>query len=118
MRRTILTLALAAGMVLGGASVALAHPQDEAGFKGQAAPASFESEPALTGFGHANANGQAGLIQGFVLHAPTCAGHDTSFPGHPVVTPEETTFSGAGELDPRGRVVAHNGTYAWSVRDA
>ncbi len=76
MRRTILTLALAAGMVLGGASVALAHPQDDPGFKGNANPQSFGTEPLLkAGFDNANGNGANGIIQGFVVHAPTCLGH-------------------------------------------
>ena len=78
MRRTILTLALAAGMVLGGASVALAHPQDDPGFKGKAEVVSspFNSEPvAKAGFDNAADNGIDGIVQGFVLRAPTCAGH-------------------------------------------
>ena len=35
----------------------------------------FGSEPALNGFLTANPNGQAGLIQGFITRAPTCALH-------------------------------------------
>lgn len=36
----------------------------------------FGSEPVLkSGFGHASEKGAAGIIQGFVVHAPTCAGH-------------------------------------------
>ena len=78
MRRKILTLALTAGMVLGGASVALAHPNEPA-----ADPSPFGSEPLLRGEadgrgGLANANLDKafdGIFQGFVVHAPTCAGH-------------------------------------------
>ncbi len=36
----------------------------------------FGSEPVLkSGFDNANANAIPGIIQGFVVHAPTCAGH-------------------------------------------
>ena len=35
----------------------------------------FGKESALTGFDNASVNGQAGLVQGFVFHAPTCASH-------------------------------------------
>ena len=49
------------------------HPQGDDTTPG--APAPFGSEPALTGFANANPNGQAGLIQGFVVHSPTCLGH-------------------------------------------
>ena len=36
----------------------------------------FGSEPVLkSGFPNANENGAAGIIQGFVRRAPTCAGH-------------------------------------------
>ena len=42
----------------------------------------FGTEPvAKSGFGKANANGQAGIIQGFVFRAPTCAAHGL-LPGH------------------------------------
>lgn len=73
MRKAFATLVIVAAVVLGTTGVAAAHPQDEDGHPGQAR--GFGSEPALIGFEHADASGQAGLFQGFVVHAPTCQGH-------------------------------------------
>ena len=90
MRRTILTLALAAGMVLGGASVALAHPNEPA------APNSpFNADNAVFKSGLGNAKGpqvtaeyflpdgssagfitsNKGIAQGYFKHSPTCILH-------------------------------------------
>ena len=87
MRRTILTLALAAGMVLGGASVALAHPNDPG-------PAPFLRDSAVNPTGLTNAKGpevtavyllpngdpveitsNIGIAQGYFVHSPTCVLH-------------------------------------------
>ncbi len=86
MRRTILTLALAAGMVLGGASAAMAHPNDPG-------PASFLADNAVAKSGLGNAKGpmvtatyvidgeeveitaNRGITQGYFVHSPTCVLH-------------------------------------------
>jgi len=88
MRRAILTLALAAGMVLGGASVALAHPNDPG-------PAPFLRDSAVNPTGLTNAKGPTvtaeyflpngdsagfitsniGIAQGYFVHSPTCILH-------------------------------------------
>jgi len=90
MRRTILTLALAAGMVLGGASVALAHPNEPA-----APDSPFLADNAVAKSGLANAKGpqvtadyvlpdgsvlegltaNKGIAQGYFAHSPTCVLH-------------------------------------------
>ena len=92
MRRVILTLALAAGMVLGGASVALAHPNQPA------APNNpFDADNAVFKSGLGNAIGgtvlytppegfgepfevNRGIAQGYFLHSPTCILHPPENP--------------------------------------
>ena len=74
MRRTILTLALAIGMVLGGASVALAHPPGTSN-NGQAN--GFQGDGPLGAFDFANPNGQAGIAENYVVRSPNCLLHDT-----------------------------------------
>lgn len=72
MRRLLAVLGLVAAMVVSGAGVALAHPAPaEQNAKG------FNSEPLLKGgIQHANPNGlNNGIIPGFVVHSPACAGH-------------------------------------------
>ena len=72
MRRTILTLALAAGMVLGGASVALAHPPDSN--PGQAN--GFGGDGPFDTLEIANQNGiDNGIVPGYVVHSPNCVAH-------------------------------------------
>ena len=88
MRRTILTLALAAGMVLGSASVALAHGNEPA-----ADPTPFLADNAVAKSGLGNAKGpqvtaiylidgeeveitaNRGITQGYFVHSPTCILH-------------------------------------------
>ncbi len=86
MRRTILTLALAAGMVLGGASVALAHPNEPAGPNSP-----FNVDEAVARQGLTTAKGpqikrfydtlgfeleaNIGIVQGYFAHSPTCGLH-------------------------------------------
>lgn len=76
MRRLVAVLGLVAAMVLSGASVALAHERAE---QTPALENAFNSEPLLKAAigpnGHANENALPGIFQGFVVHAPTCAGH-------------------------------------------
>ncbi len=71
MRRLILTLALAAGMVLGGASVALAHPAPaEANAQGFGGDGPFDT------LSIANQNGiDNGIVPGYVVHSPNCIAH-------------------------------------------
>jgi len=72
MRRTILTLALTAGMVLGGASVALAHPPDSN--PGQAN--GFLGDGPLGAFDKANENGATnGIAKSYVVRSPNCLLH-------------------------------------------
>ena len=88
MRRTILTLVLAAGMVFGSASVAMAHPNDPG-------PSPFLADNAVAKHGLANAKGPTvtatyelpdgsflvdfeaniGIAQGYFVHSPTCVLH-------------------------------------------
>ena len=90
MRRLIVTLALAAAMVLGGASAALAHPNDPA-----ADPSPFLADNAVFKSGLDNAKGpqvtadyelpdgsstgditaNRGIAQGYFAHSPTCILH-------------------------------------------
>ncbi len=93
MRRMILTLALAAGMVFGGASVAMAHPNDPG-----ADPSPFLADNAVAKSGLGNAKGpqvgacyetidpgsgepigcfeaNKGIVQGYFAHSPTCILH-------------------------------------------
>jgi hypothetical protein len=90
MRRLIVTLALAAGMVLGGASAALAHPNEPA-----ADPSPFNLDNAVFKSGLDNAKGpqvdacydtlggfpdgcfaaNKGIVQGYFVHSPTCGLH-------------------------------------------
>ena len=89
-RRLIVTLALAAGMVLGSASVAMAHPNDPA-----ADPSPFLADNAVAKSGLGNARGPTvtasyelpdgsfftledvnlGIAQGYFVHSPTCLLH-------------------------------------------
>jgi hypothetical protein len=73
MRRLIVTLVLAVGMVLGGATAALAHPPGDTNEQAKG----FNSEPvAKNGIGHANDKGfDNGIFPGFVIHSPACASH-------------------------------------------
>ncbi len=90
MRRLIITLALTAGMVLGSASVAMAHPNDPA-----AVPSPFLADNAVFKSGFDNAKGpqvtadyllpdgsmtgdittNRGIAQGYFAHSPTCVLH-------------------------------------------
>ena len=88
MRRLMVTLALAAGMVLGSASVAMAHPNDPG-------PTPFNIDNAVFKSGLDNAKGPTvtadydlpdgsttgdlttnrGIAQGYFAHSPTCILH-------------------------------------------
>ncbi len=88
MRRMVLTLALTAGMIFGGASVAMAHPNDPG-------PTPFNADNAVAKKGLATAKGPTvtatyelpdgsfvtledvnrGIAQGYFVHGPTCALH-------------------------------------------
>ena len=93
MRRLIITLALAVGMVLGSASVAMAHPNGPA-----ADPSPFLADNAVAKSGLGNAKGplvvrfyttidpgtgepiglleaNKGIVQGYFAHSPTCILH-------------------------------------------
>ena len=90
MRRTILTLALAAGMVLGGASVALAHPNEPAapnspfladnavaqsGLTNAKGPQVFDCYETLGGDPEGCFEANKGIVQGYFVHSPTCVLH-------------------------------------------
>lgn len=77
MRRLVIGAVLATVMFAGmGTGVAFAHP--DAAYD-NANPDAIGSEPLLkAGFAAANGNGQAGIVQGFVAHALTCAGHNAA----------------------------------------
>ena len=72
MRRLVIGAVLATVMFAGvGTGVAFAHPAG-------AVASQHVHEPALFALGTANANGQAGIIQGFVVHSLTCLAHPDS----------------------------------------